>query len=134
MLWRYLFTLLFALQVAFAPWLSSASRIGVQAQADDDLLLVCTGSSYRWVSLSQTASAGDFVFVDVEDTPEPVEEPHTPTCLLGWLQLDQSLVADVVNLPVVEFTPLYNPFSIVSAFVEPAFSYSSRAPPSPLIA
>lgn len=130
---RYFFTAIFALQVALSPWLASASRMAMQAQADEDLLLVCTGSSYSWISLAQTAVAGDFVFVDAPEDQPVVDDKHTPTCLLGWLQLDHSLVADAVTFAVTnQSTDLA--ISVAAAAVASFHSgYSSRAPPVSLI-
>lgn len=131
---RYLITVLFALQVASAPWLASASRVAIQADASEDLLLVCTGAEYRWISLSASASSGDFIFVDAPaDAPETDPSDHTPTCLLGWLQLDQSLLTQIDQVELL--THLESFYAVVfSAQRQRVFSgYSSRAPPTALI-
>lgn len=131
---RYLMSLLFALQVASAPWLASASRMAIQEDAAEDLLLVCTGADYRWISLSASAASGDFVFVEApEEAPKTNQPDHTPTCLLGWLQLDPSLISDIDQVELL--THLENFLAVIfSAQRQQVFSgYSSRAPPTALI-
>lgn len=135
MLLRYCFVWLFALQVAIAPWLSSASRIAIQANIDEDLLLVCTGAEYRWISLSASAETGQFSFVEPPlESPTLPDNDHVPLCLLGWLQLDQSLT----NAPTVFSLAIFRDHwafqSYVAGLLRVVVHYSSRAPPSSLIA
>lgn len=131
---RYFLIVMFALQVALTPWMASASRVALQETANEDQLLVCTGTTYRWISLSATAANGDFVFIDAPvETPAESDE-HTPTCLLGWLQLDQSLLTDLPILAMAfvkeeQFTPASTAPSLALLI-----AYTSRAPPIFLIA
>jgi len=135
MAWRYLFIALFALQTALVPWLASASKIAIQQDhAEEDRLLVCTGSSYRWISLSQSAVAGDYVFIEEPSNDAPKVESHLPACVLGWLQLDHvafgvtpTMTNDVVRLIVI-------PPQVLNAYSVQTFAYSSRGPPnSPIV-
>jgi hypothetical protein len=131
---HYFFIVMFALQVALTPWMASASRVALQEGASEDQLLVCTGTTYRWISLSASAASGDFVFID-----PPVEVPtegdeHTPTCLLGWLQLNQSLLADLPALALVPISQEYSISAITAPSVALLIAYTSRAPPTSLIA
>jgi hypothetical protein len=133
MLQRYVVLLLFALQVAFSPWLAGASRLAIQNTADEDLLLVCTGAQYRWISLSASASSGQFSFVDI-----PVESPdtpdnHLPICLMGWLQLDQTLITDALDILAVSQYDDVTTLQYVAREQRIVVSYSPRAPPSFLI-
>lgn len=46
-----------------------------QSFADEDRILICTGSSYKWISLSAFESTGNIEFVDApENAPSSLQE------------------------------------------------------------
>lgn len=81
--WRhYLLLGIFTLQLLLVPFANAAIRSHIQDdQQDEDLLLICTGAEYRWISLSQTSKQGSFVFVEVERDGESLDIQELPHCL-----------------------------------------------------
>ena len=41
--------------------------------SNNDIELICTGNTMRWISLSATEHAGEFVYVSVDISKIPVE-------------------------------------------------------------
>lgn len=52
------------LHSALTVLLTSMAVAQAQSYSDQDRVLICTGSNMKWVSLSQTELAGEFVFID----------------------------------------------------------------------
>jgi ligand-binding SRPBCC domain-containing protein len=126
---HYILLGIFTLQMLLSPMLNAAIRIDLQESANDpDLLLICTGSEYRWISLSQSAASGDFVFVDTpESTPEIQDLPN---CLWAWqnshIALEQITPDFEITFVVEHHLEIKASSSIAQT---PYYQYYSRAPP-----
>jgi hypothetical protein len=128
---QYLLLGIFTLQLLLVPFANAAIRTQIQAgQQDEDLLLICTGSEYRWISLSQTSQQGTFVFVDVDSDDESPDLQELPHCLWAWQNghhvLKQVHQFDVPAIVVATHLGIKAPNAITSVTVE---YYHSRAPP-----
>lgn len=66
------------------PLTASWQMQQAQAWQSDDIVLICSGRSMQWVSLSATEQAGHFVYVDPpDDAPAQFSEfSCTSACLM----------------------------------------------------
>jgi hypothetical protein len=128
--WKHYILLgVFTLQMLLSPMLNAAMRINLQESANNpDLILICTGSQYQWISLSQSAQSGDFVFVDVPaDTPEFQD---LPDCLWAWQNANLALEQVHPSVQLVFVIATHLGIKAPSAITEAPFKkYLSRAPP-----
>lgn len=141
MLTRYTITTLLCLtllmQNALALGLAAFSMQQAQAFTGDDIELICTGKTMRYISLSATELEGKFVFISPErlkNSPELLKAPtQSVDCTNGTLadlpQSDGIYTSGLANIEGVRYQALVariaqQPFT--------AFAYAaplSRAPP-----
>jgi len=86
----YLLCLLLAVQSGIAAFIQNDKIVHLNETAPADLELICTGSSMKWISVSQTQLAGHFVFVDFakedQQTHTPSLDTHCPVALIADAQ------------------------------------------------
>ena len=149
MLTRYTITTLLCLtllmQNALALGLAAFSMQQAQAFTGDDIELICTGKTMRYISISATELEGKFVFISPErlknsperlkNSPELLKAPtQSVDCTNGTLadlpQSDDIFTSDLANIEGVRYQALV---ARISQQPYTAFAYAaplSRAPPS----
>lgn len=98
--------------------------------SSNDIELICTGSTMRWISLSATEHAGEFVYVSVDISKVPVEHIDCTNSLLS--DLPNAVTAPDLSLPLITFVRFNNLATAIAQRPYTAYAYAaplSRAPP-----
>ena len=96
----------------------------------NDIELICTGNTMRWISLSATEQAGEFVYVSVDISKIPVEHIDCTNSLLS--DLPNAVTAPDFSLPLITFVRFNNLAIAIAQHPYTAYAYAaplSRAPP-----
>ncbi len=132
---RYFLSLLLCLsllsQHAMALSLASYAVSTAKAQQGEDIELICTGADMRWISLSQTELAGEFVFIDLDEH----QEADTSVPCINKVQADtQSTTLHTLSALSVTIITAFNAhIERLAQRPYTAFPYAkalSRAPPA----
>ncbi|WDT85874.1 hypothetical protein [Alteromonas sp. 009811495] len=134
MLTRYTITTLLCLtllmQNALALGLAAFSMQQAQAFTGDDIELICTGKTMRYISLSATELEGEFVFISPELLKAPAQSVDCTNGTLADLpQSDDIYTSDLVNIEGIRYQALV---ARIAQQPYTAFAYAaplSRAPP-----
>lgn len=117
-------------QNAFALGLAAYTMQQARAFVGEDIELICTGKSMRYISLSATELEGEFVFVSPQKFNAPV--PHID-CTNGTLaDLPHFDHTPLTTLPVLSIIRYRALVTRLAAKPYTAFAYAaplSRAPP-----
>lgn len=137
---KSLFTLLVCLtlllQNAMALGLAAVSMEKTQQfttqfnDSNNDIELICTGSTMRWISLSATEHAGEFVYVSVDISKIPVKHVDCTNSLLS--DLPNAVKSPEFSLPLITFVSYNNLATAIAQRPYTAYAYAaplSRAPP-----
>lgn len=100
------------------PQFAVATQLArVNATAPADAVLICTGSSYKWVSESLFAETGKLVFLTLDERADvPLQHPVCPMALLDHFQSDHSLLLGchfpllplIQDIATARLSPLYH--------------------------
>ncbi|BCO20817.1 hypothetical protein KUC3_36740 [Alteromonas sp. KC3] len=134
MLTRYTITTLLCLtllmQNALALGLAAFSMQQAQAFTGDDIELICTGKTMRYISISATELEGEFIFVSPELLKAPTQSVDCTNGTLADLpQSDDIYTSDLANIEGVRYQALV---ARIAQQPYTAFAYAaplSRAPP-----
>lgn len=134
MLTRYTITTLLCLtllmQNALALGLAAFSMQQAQAFTGDDIELICTGKTMRYISLSATELEGEFIFVSPELLKAPTQSVDCTNGTLADLpQSDDIDTSDLANIESIRYQALV---ARIAQQPYTAFAYAaplSRAPP-----
>lgn len=134
MLTRYTITTLLCLtllmQNALALGLAAFSMQHAQAFTGDDIELICTGKTMRYISLSATELEGEFIFVSPELLKAPTQSVDCTNGTLADLpQSDGIYTSGLANIEGVRYQALV---ARIAQQPYTAFAYAaplSRAPP-----
>jgi len=134
---------LFTLLVCLTLLLQNAMALGLAAVSmekahqftaqfnNDDIELICTGNNMRWVSLSATELAGEFVFVSLDTSKVAGTHIDCTNSLLSDLP---HAVSSPDALPsLIEFARYHSVATSIAQRPYTAFAYAaplSRAPPT----
>ncbi|ALM92780.1 hypothetical protein [Alteromonas stellipolaris] len=137
---KSLFTLLVCLtlllQNAMALGLAAVSMEKAQRfttefnDSSNDIELICTGNTMRWISLSATEHAGEFVYVSVDISKIPVVHIDCTNSLLS--DLPNAVTAPDFSLPLITLVRFNNLATAIAQRPYTAYAYAtglSRAPP-----
>jgi hypothetical protein len=124
--------LLVALQQALALGAASLQMARAQDLANDDTVLICSGQGMKWISLSQSAAQGRFVYIDPSEldasTPNLIDCTNT---VLGDTFADEYVH---FSQPVVGFAAIKAALILVYQSPYAAIAYLAhqvRGPPEP---
>ena len=134
MLTRYTITTLLCLtllmQNALALGLAAFSMQQAQAFTGDDIELICTGKTMRYISISATELEGEFIFVSPELLKAPTQSVDCTNGTLADLpQSDDIDTSDLANIESIRYQALV---ARIAQQPYTAFAYAaplSRAPP-----
>ncbi len=118
------------LQNALALGLASHTMQHARGLVGDDIELICTGKSMRYISVSATALEGEFVFISPELLKAPVEHVDCTNGTLADLPpIDNLPVDSMAVLSLVRYRALV---SSIAAAPYTSFAFAAplgRAPP-----
>ena len=118
------------LQNALALGLASHTMQHARGFVSDDIELICTGKTMRYISVSATEFEGEFVFVSPELLKAPAEHVDCTNGTLADLpQVDEPLHATLPLLSLVRYRALVARLA-AKPFTDFAYAAPlSRAPP-----
>ena len=118
------------LQNALALGLAAHTMQQARAFVGEDIELICTGKTMRYISISATEFEGEFVFVSTELLKAPAEHVDCTTGTLADLpQVDEPLHATLPLLSLVRYRALVARLA-AKPFTDFAYAAPlSRAPP-----
>ena len=118
------------LQNALALGLASHTMQHARGLVGDDIELICTGKTMRYISVSATELEGEFVFISPELLKAPVEHVDCTNGTLADLpQMDNVPVDALVVISLVRYRALV---SRLAAAPYTSFAFAAplgRAPP-----
>ena len=113
------------LQNALALGLASHTMQHARGLMGDDIELICTGKTMRYISVSATALEGEFVFISPELLKAPVEHVDCTNGTLADLpQIDNVPVDALVVISLVRYRALASRLAAA-----PYTSFAFAAPP-----
>ena len=122
------FTLM--LQNAMALGLASYSMEKAHRYAGNDVELICTGKTMRYISLSQTEALGEFVFISPAVLDAPAEHVDCTNSVLADVpQTDNVHVSSLASLPLVRYRALVQRIAQHPYTLFPFAAPLGRAPP-----
>jgi len=122
------FTLL--LQNAMALGLASYSMEKAHRIAGNDVELICTGKTMRYISLSQTDALGEFVFINPDVLNAPAEHVDCTNGVLADIpQTDDVYKSSIASLPLVRYRALVQRIAQRPYTLFPFTVPLGRAPP-----
>lgn len=126
----YILCLLIALQSSFVSLVQSAQLASLKTSVPDDVELICTGSTMKWVSISQSEAAGKLVFVELNtsDKDDLLLEMACPGSKYADNPSQLSLAASIANLEIATSSSYQ-----LALYQRPytAFAYVTAQPRSP---
>ncbi|MFC3092797.1 hypothetical protein DRW07_01085 [Alteromonas sediminis] len=128
----YILCLLLALHSGAIALIQNKHIANLQHNAPADIELICTGSTMKWVSVSKTQAAGQFVFVDFQpdnsDHPSPLLDVTCPVATLADNQSQINITIDTIQITNLIFLAI-----VESLYQRPytLFAYRKSQPRSP---